>query len=133
MACAVSRPDRTTRPPGATILVKRRGEPLQRLEQDIGEDEIERRAGADRRRGDAVRAHHLDQRAGAIEPGIGARHAHGRGIDVGREHAPAQGAGGGDGEDARAGAEIENARRRAAGANDLHMRSSASRQPRVVP
>ena len=62
------------------------------------------------RGGDAFRVDDLDHRAGAIEPGIGARGAHGGGVDVGREHAPPQGARGGDGEDAAAGAEIENPR-----------------------
>ena len=122
--------------------LQRRGQALQRSEQNIGEDEIERRAPGDLARGDAIRVDDLDHRAGAIEPGIGARGAHGGGVDVGREHAPPQGARGGDGEDAAAGAEIENPallfRARGWGVRmglliDLQSRSSASRQPRVVP
>ena len=62
------------------------------------------------RAADAFRVDDLDHRSGAIEPGIGARGAHGGGVDVGREHAPPQGARGGDGENAAAGAEIENPR-----------------------
>ena len=42
---------------GRDDLGQRRGEALQRLEQNVGEDEIERRVGANRRRGDAVRLH----------------------------------------------------------------------------
>ena len=59
-------------------------------EQDIGEDQIERRAGADRARPDAVGCNDRDKAAGTIEPDIVARGAHGAGIDVGREHADAQ-------------------------------------------
>ena len=44
------------------------------------------------------------------------RDAHGAGVVVGRDHAAAQRARGGDGEHARAGAEIENTRRRLAAA-----------------
>ena len=98
------------RAPGAVSLSQRRGQALQRPEQDVGEDESKRRAPADFSGADAFRLHHLDHRSGAIEPGIGARGAHGGGVDVGREHAPAQGARGGDGENAAAGAEIENPR-----------------------
>ena len=61
------------------------------------------------RRGDAGRFYHLDEAAGAIERGIGAGRAHGAAVDVGCEHGLPQGAGRGDGEHARAGAEVEDA------------------------
>ena len=83
---------------------------------------------------DAVGLHDLDHRAGAIEAGIGVRDADGAGIDVGRQHAAAQRAGGGNGEHAAAGAEIEDAAAATpCGAATCKGRSSASRQPRVVP
>ena len=59
--------------------------------------------------GNAVRLHDLHRRAHLVEAGVGARDADGAGVDVGRQHAAAQRAGGGDGEDAAAGAEIEDA------------------------
>ncbi len=88
---------------------ERRGEALQRPQQDIGEDEIVGRAFVEFWSGDAVGFYHLDETAGAIERGIGAGRAHGAAVDVGCEHGPPQGAGRRDGEHARAGAEIENA------------------------
>src|ERR1700722_5289177 len=96
---------------GRRQMAQRRSDARQRAEQDIGEDQIERRAGADRARTDAVGCNDRDEATGAIAPDIVARGAHGSGIDVGREHAHAQGARRGDGEHAAAGADIENARR----------------------
>jgi hypothetical protein len=89
---------------------QRRSDALQRSEQDVGEDEIERRVRAQSARRDAVGLHHLDQAAGSVEARIGARDAHRAGVDVGGDDAPAQRAGGGDGQHAATGAEIENAR-----------------------
>jgi len=87
---------------------QRRGDPLQRPEQDVGEDEIERRRLANAARADAIRLHHGDDCVDAVESGIGARDAHRACIHIGREHALPQRARGGDGEHAVAGAEIED-------------------------
>ena len=95
-------------------IVQRRGEALQRSEQNVGEHEIERRA----RRAwlgavDAVRAHELDQSPARLSRALARATRTALGVDVGRQHALPQRARGGDGEHARAGAEVENARPRA--------------------
>ena len=106
---------------------ERRGEALQRPQQDIGEDEIVGRALAQFWSGDAVRLYHLDETAGAIERDIGAGRAHGAAVDVGCEHGPPQGAGGGDGEHARAGAEVEDAPSRQRFAKPIERQQAAAR------
>ena len=134
MACAGTMPESTIAAAGGGQLPERRGQPQQRPEQDIGEDQIERRLPSARPRAAMPSAlHDLDHRAGAVEPRIGARDADRAEVDVGCEHAPVQRAGGGDGEHAAAGAEIEDAQDAARCSSALQSRSSARRQPRVVP
>ena len=58
---------------------------------------------------DATGMDELHQAASAVEPPIGARHMHRLDVDIGRQHALPQRTGGGDGEHARTGAEIEDA------------------------
>ena len=73
---------------------------------------------------------HVTNGRDAVEPRILARNAHRLRVDVARQHRTAQRPGGGDGQHAGAGADVENAPR------PLRLqqaRSSASRQPRVVP
>ena len=106
---------------------ERRGEALQRPQQDIGEDEIVGRALAEFRSGDAVRFYDFDEAAGAIERGIGAGGAHGGAIVIRCEHRLPQGAGGGDGEHTRAGAEIENAPSRMRLAQRIERQQAAAR------
>ena len=100
---------------------------MQRPQQDIGEDEIVGRALAQFCSGDAVRSYHLDKTAGAIERGIGAGRAHRAAIDVGCQHGLPQGAGCGDGEHARAGAEIEDAPSRQRLAKPIERQQAAAR------
>ena len=128
LAWDASRPDRTTRPPGAVSRVSGAAKPLQRPQQDIGEDR-DRRAPRSRSfaSGDAVRFYHLDEAAGAVERGIGAGRAHRAAVDVGRQHGPPQGARGRDGEHARAGAEIEDAPSRQRLAKPIEREQAAAR------
>src|SRR5580704_3900612 len=56
--------------------------------------------------------HECYEIAGAIEPGVLARNAHGADVDIGCQHALPQSARGGDGENASAGADVENPPRR---------------------
>ncbi len=62
-------------------------------------------------RDDAVRLYDSDNGTGVIAPGIVTRGAHGGAVDIGGEYAAAHRARRGDGEDAGAGAEVENALR----------------------
>ena len=89
---------------------QRRGHSLQRPEQDVGENDIERRAGANRTRPDAVGAHERDQAAGAIEPDIVARRGDRAGVNVGRQDARVQRSRRGDREHTAAGADVEDSR-----------------------
>ena len=82
---------------------------MQRPEQDVGEDEVERCPRANALSGDAVRFRDFDEFAGPVELGIGAGDADRFGVDVRRQHALPQRAGGRNGKHAAAGAEIENA------------------------
>jgi len=74
---------------------QRRGEAHKRPEQDIGEDEVERRASAQPSVASAVGAHHCDHAAGAVAPRVGARGRERLPVDVGRECTAVQRAGGG--------------------------------------
>ncbi len=94
---------------GGGEFYQRRCQKLQRPQQDVGEDQIERRHGAKASRRNAVGMHSLDHRTNAVQPGVGAHDAYRFGVDVGCQHALPQGARRRNGEHARAGAEVENA------------------------
>ena len=89
-----------------------RRQSLQRRQQDIGEDQIERRGFAEAMRRQSGRDDDVDQRRGPVAPRILARGDHGLCVDIARQHVPAQQSRGGDGEHAGAGSDIENAPRR---------------------
>ena len=81
---------------------------MQWREQNIGEDQIERRAGADfggRKTRGAADTH---QCSAAVKPCIVARDQYGIPIDITCQHATAQALGGGDRQHAASGAKIEN-------------------------
>src|SRR5580692_9662967 len=61
-------------------------EPLELAEHDIGEYEIERRAGAQPVITEPVRPDDRDMHGDMVEPGIVARDAHADRIDVARDH-----------------------------------------------
>ena len=94
---------------GGGELRQRRGHPLQRPEQDIGEDDIERRVPARTLRAMTPLAVTTVTIAPArFSRALARATRNGAGVDVGCEHVPPQGARRGDGEDAAAGAEIED-------------------------
>ena len=84
------------------------GQPLQRSEQDIGEDEAERRPYANAVPGDTLRLCEGDECAHTIEPNVGLSDADCFRIDVGCQHALAHCAGGRNSKQTAACAEIEN-------------------------
>ena len=93
-------------------LRQRRGEPLQRPEQDIGEDEIERRAAANAGRGERRSpARRVTTAPARLSRALSRATRTACAVDIGRQHAAAQRARRGDGEHAGAGAEVENASR----------------------
>ena len=98
------------------MRARRRGEPAerhrqpqQRAEQDIGEDQIVRRAVRDGAGVGAGGAHEGDRRAGAIEPRIGACGLDRDPVDVAGDDARAQNFRRRDRQHAGAGAEVEHA------------------------
>ena len=119
---------------GGRHFDERRGEPLQRPKQNVGEDKVERRPCANALSEDAVRFHDVYECAGPVELRVGAGDAHRFGIDVGCEYVLTQRQGGGDGEHAAAGAEIENAPlpREPRPANPIEREEAAARRAVVA-
>ena len=87
---------------------KRRREQPQGLRQDIGEYEVVRRGLAQRAVLDPARDDRLAQDADAIQPSVGVGDLNRDGIDVAEPDLAAQDLGCGDGEHARAAADIED-------------------------
>ncbi len=87
------------------------GQADQRPRQDIGEDQIVGRAMGDAGVLEARRRHAVEQGRYAVELRIQLRHAHRFRINVGGERFAFCGKGGGNGQHARAAAEIQNALR----------------------
>src|SRR5262245_39265134 len=94
----------------------RRGQPLERRQENIGEHEIITAARPHARRRHAVRLHHRDPRRHAVVPHVAPGDAHHRRVDVARQNRPAPYLRGCHGQHARAGAEIQGGARRGASA-----------------
>ena len=122
-------PDRISEPPGATLLRHVGREPHQRPREDVGDDQVERRAGGEDRVMEAGRGDRLDVGRGAVQPDIFAGDPHRHRVDVGRQHRECAPACHGDGQHGAAGAEVE----RVGGRSRRTTRSIISRQPAVVP
>lgn len=90
---------------------QRRGKPLERLQQDIGDHEVVRRAGAEPPVANSIRSDHTDEPARPVRARVLSRGRDGGPIDVARERRTAAGPGGRDRKHTAAGADIENAAR----------------------
>jgi hypothetical protein len=86
----------------------RRCERLERLEQDVGEDQLERRALAKDAGVETCDANGVDVGGRAVVAGIVACDGDRAGIDVARQHGPPQRFRRSDGEHAGAGADVEH-------------------------
>jgi hypothetical protein len=86
----------------------RRGQALQRLKQDIGEDQVERRSLAKPVRAKAGAMDDLDVTARSVVSRIRACNGDGASVDVARQHRPVQRPSCRDGEYAGAGTDIED-------------------------
>ena len=95
----------------------------QQAGEQVGDDDVERT----RRRGRG-RARECERAVDAVDRGVLARHRAGVGIGVDAPHLAGAELRGGDGEDARAGADVEHR----APAPPRSARSSRTRQPRVL-
>jgi hypothetical protein len=121
-----SRDDR--RALGGHHRAERGRETAQGVGQNIGEDEIVRRAAAQFPTLDADRDERAQIGADAIKPRVFPRHGDGNGIDVAQRDADVQHLGGGDRQHARAAANVEHPARAAAPKNALEMQEAAARR-----
>ena len=88
---------------------ERRREQPQGLRQDVGEHEVVRRGLAQARVLDPARDDRPAQDADAVQPSVAVGDLNRDGIDVAEPDLAAQDLGGGDGEHARAAADVEHA------------------------
>ena len=94
-------------PPGRSSAGEGWGKLEQRTKQQVGEEQVGLGV-AQRRMGKPLCLHHEDTRANAVPRGIFGGDGDGDRIHVARNHRSAKSLGGGDGEDAGAGADIEH-------------------------
>ena len=94
-------------PPGRSSAGESRGKLEQRTKQQVGEEQVGLGV-AQRRMGKTLGLHHEDARANAVPRSVFGGDGDGDRVHVARNHRSAESLGGGDGEDAGPGADIEH-------------------------